>query len=184
MRFFKRLRNSRDTEKRPKELILIYGWASLYVPRYKRCPYVYIWKIVPQPNGNAIPTGFSEGRRLRRFVQENLLWQIASDPQPPLNQTLLDRWNQIIPSPARLPTHRVEMGILRKGSGIPRSPFFVEYFCFLPYNGRDSNKVATRIAGVLANRVEELGNYDGEALDKNRAYWLAAVLCAWKEFGC
>jgi hypothetical protein len=182
MRFFKRSRRKRDNEE-IKEFSRIYGWASPYVPRYKRCPYVYVWKIIPQPNGNAIPAGFSQGGRTRRFIHKNLLWEASSNPQSPLNQALLDRWNQILPSASRLPTHLVEMGILRKGSGIPRSPFFIEYFCFTPYNGKDSNKVAIRIAGFLSDRVEELGNYDGEALDDSRAYWLAAVLCAWSKFG-
>jgi hypothetical protein len=92
-------------------------------------------------------------------------------------------WDQVIPSASRLATHRLELGILRKRSGLPRSAFFVEYFCFLSFDGKDSDRVAIQIAGFLASQLEDSRVFDGEALANSKAYWLAGILAAWKEFG-
>ena len=186
MHFWKRWKkpwqNSSSTPIR-KELDLIYGWVSLFIPAHQRCPYVYVFRITPLPNGGAIPNGVTRGRSLRRFVHENLFWEAATFSKSPSNQELVRCWDEIIPSVARLPTHRLEMGILRKNSGLPRSAFFVEYFCFLPLNGTSSDRVAVRIAGFLASQLEDTQGFQGEALKNSRAYWLAAVLAAWKRLG-
>ena len=187
MGFLKRWRkpwqNKRDCNSNTnrKEYHLIYGWVSLKIPASQRCPYVYVFRIVPIPNGNAIPSGFAKGRVLHEFVHKNLLWN--NSPYSRLdraNQDLIRAWDQIIPSAARLPTHRVEMGIVRKGNNAPRSIFFRESFCFLTLDGKDPDKAAIRIAGFLTTRLNEVKSFQGEALDRNKAYWLAAILAAWR----
>ncbi len=164
-----------------KEFDSIYGWVSPKVPVGQRCPYVYVFRIKPIPNGDAIPNGVERGRELRSFVHKNVLWKTQlGDRLDTVGQDLISDWDKIIPSAARLPTHRLEMGIMRKNSGIPRSSFFDEYFCFLPVSGRDSDKVAIRIAGFLALQLKESKNFDGEALKSSKIYWLVAILAAWK----
>lgn len=182
-RFCKRWRRpwKNKSKSKCKELYPIYGWVSPKVPVSQRCPYVYVFRIKPVSNGDAIPHGFERGRILRGFVHQNVLWktQLGSGIDT-VGSNLIHDWDQIIPSAARLPTHRLEMGILRKGSKIPRSPFFDEYFCFLPLYGGDSDKAAIRIAGFLTLRLKESKNFDGEALKLSKVYWLAAILVAWK----
>ena len=175
--------NTEEVEPPLKEIYLIYGWASLKIPALNKCPYVYVFRIQALPNGDAFPSAVRRGRSLRRFICENLLWEVPPGTFNGPNEELIRVWDQIIPSPSRLPTHRLEMGILRKGSGVPRSPFFDEYFCFLSYSGKDSDKVAIRIAGFLASQLEDTQGFEGEALKNSRAYWLAAVFAAWKRFG-
>ena len=183
MSFVKRWKHLwKNTKKKStqKELYLIYGWASLRVPKGNRCPYVYIFQINTVPNGNAIPIAVNKGRLFRRFVHEHLLWEVPPGTEYGPNTELIRDYDEIIPSAARLPTHRLEMGILRKESGIPRSPFFVEYFCFLPFNGKDSNRVAIRTAGFLASQLEDARVFEGEALKGSKAYWSAAIMAAWR----
>ena len=164
-----------------KELFPIYGWVSPKVPYERMSSYVYVFKIKPVSNGDALPNGVERGRSLRKFVHQNVLWKTQlGDSLDTVGSNLIHDWDQIIPTAARLPTHRLEMGILRKGSNVPRSPFFDEYFCFLPMDGRDSDRAAIRIAGFLALRLKESRDFDGEALKLSRVYWLAAILVAWK----
>lgn len=164
-----------------KELYPLYGWVSPKVRFNPVSSYVYVFKIKPASNGDALPHGVSRGRSLRAFVHQNVLWKSQlGDSIDPVGSNLIHDWDQIIPTAARLPTHRLEMGILRKGSKVPRSPFFDEYFCFLPMDGSDSDRAAIRIAGFLALRLKESKNFDGEALKLSRVYWLAAILVAWK----
>lgn len=182
MRLWKDFKKTWQNKAKPsrKEFHLIYGWASLYIPSNQRCPYVYVFRITPLPSGDALPRGVTRGQSLRRFIHENLLWEAASFSESATNQELIRCWDEIIPSATRLPTHRLEMGILRKNSGIPRSPFFTEYFCFLPFDGRASDKVAVRIAGFLASQLEDTQGFQGEALKSSKAYWLAAILAGWR----
>jgi hypothetical protein len=182
-KIWKRPWQNNDKSPIRKELQIIYGWASIRVPVYQRCPYVYVFRLRAVPNGDAIPNAVRRGRELRQFVCENLLWETTSLPNSAANRELLRYWDEIIPAPARLPTHRLELGILRKQSGIPRSPFFDEYFCFLSFSGKDSDRVARRIAGFLSSQMEDTQGFQGEALKNSRAYWLAAILAAWKQFG-
>ena len=164
-----------------KELYFLYGWVPRKVPFSKQCPYVVVFKINLQPNGDAIPNGFAKGKLLRKFVHENVLWKSEpNDRLDTVSQNLVQDWDQIIPSISRLPTHRLEMGIMRKKSGVPRSPFFDEYFCFLPMNGQDSDKAAIRIAGFLSSRLQDANDFQGEALKTSKVYWLVAILVAWK----
>jgi len=167
-----------------KELIVIYAWISLKTLPNKRCPYAYVFKIVPISNGDSIPIGFERGRELRRFVHAHVLWKDGLDYcMDTMGQNVVPLWDQIIPSTSRLPTHRLELGLMRKGSKIPRSPFFNEYFCFLPLDGGDSNGSAIRIGGFLASRLKEINNFDGDALISGKAYWLSAIMAAWKQLG-
>ena len=186
MEFLKRWRRSWHNKANAsrKELYLIYGWASLKVTAQNRCAYVNIFKIVPIGGGDAIPNGVLRGRSLRIFVHQYVLWKSAPDDwDNTVGQNLIYDWDQIIPSPTRLPTHRLEMGLMQKGSSLPRSPFFDEYFCFLPLNGGDSNKVAIKIATFLSSRLKETGNFRGEALPASKTYWLISILSAWRQLG-
>ena len=184
MGFLRRWRRSwhNKANAKRKEFNLIYGWAALRVPQNQRCPYVYVFKIVTLSNGDSIPIGVTRGRELRKFVHQNVLWKSDLDRcYDTVGQDLIPLWDQIIPSASRLPTHRLEMGVMLKNSDIPRSSFFNEYFCFLPLNGKDSNRAAIKIAGFLSHRLKETGDFNGGALNGGKTYWLIAIMSAWKQ---
>jgi hypothetical protein len=167
-----------DSKKKGFELI--YGWASPQKIALSPCPYVYIFKVSPQYS----VYGLRSGRRTRRIVLSQFFskdsYRRINDP----NKAAVDIWDEIIPSEQRLATHRIEIGILRKGSGVPRSPFFSEYFCFESVGiNKTSDRIAIQIAGFLADQLEECGVFEGAAIADNQTYWLLCIYAAWKRFG-
>lgn len=174
---------AKDSAGVPKEFRLLYGWANPAVPNLLNTPYVYVFTIQPiAPSALAKAPG--RGRAMRQIVLAELLCADSFGGVDANNQDRLDIWDEIIPSQSRPATHRVELGILRKKSGIPRSAFFSDYFCFAPMtNGKTSDRVAIQIAGFLAKQLEEAQVFDGAAIGNNKTYWLMCVFAAWKEFG-
>jgi hypothetical protein len=174
---------AKDSAAKPKEFRLLYGWASPKVANLLNTPYVYaftISTIAPEAQSR----GLRSGRKMRRIVLSELVRPDSLGGFDSANQIRLDIWDEIIPSQNRPATHRIELGILRKKSGIPRSAFFGDYFCFTPIgNQKSSDRVAIQIAGFLARQLEEAQVFDGAAIGDNRTYWLMCIFAAWKEFG-
>lgn len=166
----------------PKEFKIVYGWASPKVAKLLNCPYIYVFKLTTV-DGAAVRSGLRRGIQSRGYVFSKLLFKSSSNGGGEIDGEIANIWNEIIPSNRRPPTHRVELGILRKGSGIPRSPLFSEYFCFTPLNGKTSDQVAIQIAGFVASELECVQSFDGERIGDNRAYWMLCIYAAWKEFG-
>lgn len=166
----------------PKEFRILYGWASPKIPNLASAPYIYVFKITCL-DGNAIDAGLRSGARLRKYVLKNLVFPTASGGIGATCRENIGIWNEIIPSSKRHPTHRIELGVLRKKSGIPRSALFSEYFCFTPINNKTSDRVAIQIAGFVASELEKVQSFDGARIRDNRAYWLLCVFSAWKQFG-
>jgi hypothetical protein len=168
-------------DSKKKGFDLIYGWASPQKAALSPCPYVYIFKITSPHYSEA---GLRSGRRTRRAVFSQLFsensYRRIDDP----NKVAADIWDEIIPSEHRPATHRIEIGILRKGSGVPRSPFFSEYFCFKASGiHKSSDRVAVQIAGFVADQLEECDIFDGAAIGGNPMYWRLCIYAAWKRYG-
>jgi hypothetical protein len=174
-------KNSKATS--AKEFRLLYGWANPAVPPYQQCPYVYLWKITPTAS-LAITKGIQKGAKMRETVLEELIFEGPLDRLDCGYKNPLGAWNEIIPTGRRTPTHRIELGILRKKSGIPRSAFFSEYFCFTPIGtAKTSDQIAIQVAGFLASQLKEVKVFDGVAIGGHKSYWLMCVYAAWKQFG-
>ena len=182
-RFCKRGGSKRTAKKAApsKAVQLIYGWASPQIPTHQNSPYVYVFRVSPIADSRIAARSAQKSESLRRFIRKHLDLQDASIGEFERGKEFGRIWNAIIPSVSRPATHRIELGILRKGSGIARSAFFVEYFCFAPttINGRDADTAAIRIAGFLASQLKDSRVFDGGALANSKAYWLFAVLAAW-----
>lgn len=174
---------AKDSAGVPKEFRLLYGWANPAVPNLLNTPYVYVFSIQPIAP-SALANGLRKGRKMRGVVLSEFICATSCGDFDADTQQRLDIWDEIIPSQSRPPTHRVELGILRKKSGIPRSAFFSDYFCFAPItNGKTSDRIAIQIAGFLAKQLEEAQVFNGAAIGDNKTYWLMCVFAAWKEFG-
>lgn len=161
---------------------LIYGWASPQKPALSPCPYTYVFTVLPiQPY---IENGLRSGTRTRRIVFSQIIMPNSYRRVNDASKGAADIWGEIIPSQSRPPTHRIEIGILRKGSGVPRSAFFSEYFCFAAINNQKaSDRIAIQIAGFLADQLEECDVFEGAAIGGNKTYWLLCIYAAWKRFG-
>ena len=165
-----------------KDFKLVYGWASPQIAALSPCPYIYVFSI--SPSSRYAKNGLRSGRRTRQIVFSEVILPNSYRRQSDANKMAADIWNEIIPSDSRAATHRFEIGILRKGSETPRSPFFSEYFCFSAINSRKaSDRIAIQIAGFVADQLEECKVFDGAAIEGNKTYWLMVVYAGWKFFG-
>lgn len=165
-----------------KSFKLIYGWASPQIAALSPCPYIYVFSILP--SSRYVENGLRSGRRTRRIVFSEVILPNSYRRQSDANKMAADIWNEIIPSELRPATHRIEIGILRKGSSIPRSPFFSEYFCFSAIkSGKSSDRIVVQIAGFVADQLEECKVFDGAAIEGNKTYWLMVIYAGWKQFG-
>jgi hypothetical protein len=183
-RLCKRGGNKRATTTKPvssKAVQLIYGWASPQIPAHQNSPYVYVFRVSPIADTRIAYRSAQKSESLRRFIRKHLDLQDSSVDEFERGKEFGRLWNAIIPSDSRPATHRIELGILRKGSGIGRSAFFVEYFCFAPItvDGRDADTAAIRIAGFLASQLKDSRVFDGGALTSSKAHWLFAIQAAW-----
>lgn len=181
LKFLQWILRWKDAKKSPpkkKAFELIYGWANPRVDALSPCPYAYVFKVSPSYTQN----GLRSGRRIRRTVFSQIIMPNSFRRVSDANKMAADIWDEIIPSIARTATHRIEIGILRKGSGVPRSPFFSEYFCF-DSKIKTSDRVAIQIAGFLADQLEEAKVFEGAAIGERQTYWLLCIYAGWKQFG-
>lgn len=170
--------NQKESPPKKKPFELIYGWASPIAAALSPCPYTYVFKISPVYS----ESGLRSGGRVRRTVFSQIIMPNSFRRVSDANKMAADIWDEIIVSESRPATHRIEIGILRKGSGVPRSPFFSEYFCF-ESKIKTSDRVAIQIAGFLADQLEEAKVFEGAAIGENQTYWLLCIYAGWKQFG-
>lgn len=175
-------RGKKSTAKRFK---LIYAWANPEIPKYNNAPYVYVFKVtaIGSESESIQSNAIERSRSVRRFVQQYIIGQDSQRTSDLADSQRSSIWAEIIPSRQRPATHRVELGILRKESGIPRSQFFSEYFCFAPLNNKSSDRVAVQIAGFVASQLEDARVFDGAAIERNRAYWMLCIMAGWRLYG-
>lgn len=154
---------------------VIYRWTS-HLPSVLS-PYTYVFKVSPAYSGY----GLASGRRVRKTIFSQLYGK-NSFVYPSEVANAAGIWDEILPSETRPATHRIEIGVLRKGSGIPRSPFFLEYFCF-DTKIKSSDRIAYQIAGFLADQLDESECFDGAAIEETQqTYWLLCIYAGWKQF--
>lgn len=177
MKFLRSILKWKSSEKiAPKQAEkVIYRWTSALPPILS--PYTYVVKVPPAYRDRSI----GSARRVRSVIFPQLYGKNSFVYADQLDYAA-SVWNEIIPSTERPATHRIEIGLLRKGSGSPKSPFFIEYFCFDTMH-KSSDRIAIQIAGFVAEQLDEAEEFDGAAIkETQQTYWLLCIYAGWKEF--